>query len=161
MPRGPEVSAPQLEAEFVTILINSATSPTTIAISSQPDIAGAQAPVHVPASVIGGVATPVSTANPLPVEVAAGSPAVVGDGTIGNATQAQPIFGGVTPLNGFSIANNCSSVIFVNDGGTAAANVGFPIPVGGIYTTPPGYKPAGPVSIYGGTTSGNFSARRW
>jgi hypothetical protein len=130
-------------------------------ISTQPDAAGNLAPVHVPASVIGGVATPVSTANPLPVEVAAGSPAVVGDGTIVSATVAQTIFGGVTPLNGFSIANNCSSVMTCSDGGTAGPNIGFPIPVGGIYTTPPGYKPAGPVSLYGGTTSGNFAARRW
>jgi hypothetical protein len=108
------------------------------------------------------VSTPVSTAAPLPVEVAAGAPAVVGDGTIVSATAAQTLFVGVTPVNGFSICNNSASAMFVSDGGTAASNVGFYIAAsGGIYTTPPGYKPAGPVSLYGGTTSGNFDARRW
>ena len=134
---------------------------TTQPISTQADTAGNLAPVHVPASVIAGVATPVSTANPLPVEVAAGAPAVVGDGTIVSATVAQTLFAGVTPVNGFSIGNNCASAMFINDGGTAANNVGFQLANGATYTTPPGYKPVGPVSVYGGTTSGNFTARRW
>jgi hypothetical protein len=131
-------------------------------ISTQADAAGNLAPVHVPASVIGGVATPVSTANPLPVEIAAGSPAVVGDSTIVSATSAQTLFSGVTPVNGFSICNNCASAMWCSDGGTAGNAVGFYIAAsGGIYTTPPGYKPVGPVSVYGGTNGGNFAARRW
>jgi hypothetical protein len=135
---------------------------TTQPISTQPDAAGNLVPMHVPASIIGGIAVPASTANPLPVEVAAGSPAVVGDGTIVSATVAQTLFAGVTPVNGFAICNNCSSAMWASDGGTAASNVGFYIAAsGGIYTTPPGYKPVGPVSLYGGTTSGNFAARRW
>jgi hypothetical protein len=144
----------------MTLLIkdaNSATQP----ISTQSDVAANLVPVHLPASLVGGVATPVSSANPLPVEVAAGSPAIDGSGTVVSATLAQTLFAGVTPANGFQIANNCSSVIFVSDTGTAASNVGMPIPVAGIYTTPSGYKPAGPVSIFGGTNGGNFSARRW
>ena len=134
---------------------------TTQPISTQPDAAANLVPVHVPASVIAGVATPVSTANPLPVEVAAGAPAVVGDGTIVSNTVAQTLFAGVTPQNGFSVCNNCASAMFINDGGTAANNVGFQLANGATYTTPPGYKPVGPVSVYGGTTAGNFAARRW
>jgi hypothetical protein len=144
----------------MTLLIKDANS-TTQPISTQSDVAGNLAPVHVPASLIAGVATPVSTANPLPVEVAAGSPAVVGDGTIVSATVAQTLFAGVTPVNGFSLCNNCASALFISDGGTAASNVGFQLAAGATYMTPPGYKPAGPVSVYGGTTSGNFAARRW
>jgi hypothetical protein len=145
----------------MTLLIKDANS-TTQPISTQADVAGNLVPVHVPASVVAGIATPISASNPLPVEVAAGSPAVVGDGTIVNAATAQTLFAGVTPVNGFSICNNCSSVIYVNDGGTAAAGIGFYVAAtGGIYTTPPGYKPVGPVSIFGGTNAGNFAARRW
>ena len=146
----------------MTLLIKDANS-TTQPISTQTDVAGNLVPVHVPASVVGGIATPISTTNPLPVEVAAGAAAVVGDGTIVSATVAQTLFGGVTPTNGFSICNNTgSNAIYINDGGTAAANVGFLCAGnGGIYTTPPGYKPAGAVSIYGGTNGGNFAARRW
>ena len=144
----------------MTLLIKDANS-TTQPISTQSDVAGSLAPVHVPASLVGGIATPVSLTNPLPVEVAAGSPAVVGDGTIVSATSAQTLFAGVTPVNGFSIGNNCASPMFISDGGTAASNVGFQVANGATYTTPPGYKPVGPVSVYGGTTSGNFAARRW
>jgi hypothetical protein len=135
---------------------------TTQPISTQSDAAGNLVPMHVPASVVSGVATPISTANPLPVEVAAGSPAVVGDSTIVSASSPQTLFSGVTPVNGFSICNNCASAMFVSDGGTAGSNVGFYCAAsGGIYTTPPGYKPVGPVSVYGGTNGGNFAARRW
>lgn len=145
----------------MTLYVKDANS-TTQPISTQPDTAGNLVPMHVPATLVAGIATPVSTAAPLPVEVAAGTPAVVGDATIVSNTQAQTLFSGVTPVNGFSICNNCASAMWVSDGGTAANNVGFYIAAsGGIYTTPPGYKPAGPVSLFGGTTSGNFAARRW
>jgi hypothetical protein len=134
---------------------------TTQPISTQLDAASNLVPVHVPASVIGGIATPVSTAAPLPVEIA-GLPAVVGDSTIVSATSAQTLFSGVAPVNGFSICNNCASAMFISDGGAAANNVGFYCAgSGGIYTTPPSYKPVGPVSVYGGTNGGNFAARRW
>lgn len=131
-------------------------------ISTQADVAGNLTPVHVPASVIAGVATPVSAANPLPVSVAEGTVSVDGSGTIVSATAAQTLFGGVIPTTGFQIANNCSSVIWVRDTGSpAGASAGMPVPIGGTYTTPINYRPSGPVSIYGGTTSGNFEARRW
>jgi hypothetical protein len=129
--------------------------------SEQADAQGNWVPLHVPGSVVDGIATPVSQTNPLPVEVSAGSPAVDGSGTVVSATVAQTLFAGVVPVNGFQFANNCASVIFISDTRTAGPNIGMPVAVGGIYTTPSGYKPAGPVSVFGGTTSGNFDARKW
>jgi hypothetical protein len=145
----------------MTLLIKDANS-TTQPISTQADIAGNLVPVHVPASVIGGVATPVSAANPLPVVVDSGSVAVDGSGTIVSATVVQTLFGGVVPVNGYQIANNCASIIYVRDTASPAGpSAGMPVPVNGTYTTPVNYKPAAAVTIYGGTTSGNFEARRW
>ena len=34
-------------------------------------------------------------------------------------------------------------------------------PNGGLFATPSGYKPAGPVSLFGATTGQAFAARRW
>jgi hypothetical protein len=145
----------------MTLLVKDANS-TVQPVSTQPDIAGNLAPVHVPASVIAGIATPVSAANPLPVSVAEGTVGVDGSGTIVSATVAQTLFAGVIPTTGFQISNNCSSVIYVRDTGSPAGpGAGMPVPIGGTYTTPLNYRPAGSVSVYGGTTSGNFEARRW
>jgi hypothetical protein len=145
----------------MTLLIKDANS-TVQPISTQSDVAANLVPVHMPASLVGGVATPVSAANPLPVQVAEGTVAIDGSGTIGSATQAQTLFAGVVPTTGFQIANNCASTIYVRDTGSpAGASAGMPVPVGGTYTTPLNYRPAGSVSIYGGTTNGNYEARRW
>jgi hypothetical protein len=103
----------------ITLLIKDAQNQQQ-PIATQSDIAANLVPVHVPASVIAGVATPVSAANPLPVEVAAGSPAIDGSGTIVSATVAQTLFAGVVPATGFQIANNCASVIYVRDTGSPA-----------------------------------------
>ena len=46
----------------------------------------------------------------------------------------------------------------------AASNSGASIQIaanGGVFATPSGYKPAGPVSLYGATTGQAFAARRW
>jgi len=144
----------------MTLLVKDANA-TVQPISTQPDAAGNLAPVHVASTVVAGVATPVGPVNPMPVEPVAGAAAIPGDATVVSATVVQTLFAGVIPANGFSIANNCSSAMWVSDAQPAADHVGFPIAAGGIYTTPPGYKPAGQVTIYGGTTSGNFAARRW
>ena len=131
-------------------------------ISTQLSIANELVLAHVPSSVVSGVAQPASTTFPLPTMNTAPAAAVDGSGTVANSAAAQTLFGGVVPVNGFMFANNCTSgTIYVNDAGTAAANVGFPVAPGAIFITPSGYKPAGPVSIFGGATSGNFAARRW
>lgn len=132
-------------------------------ISTQVDASTNLVPVHVPASLVGGVATPVSQTNPLPVEVAAGAPASDGSGTITTGGTAQLLFSGVTPINGFHVQNNhASEVLWVNDAGAAGVNAGFQVLSGaGIYVTPSGYKPMGAVSIFAASTSHPFSARRW
>lgn len=145
----------------MTLLVKDANTQTQ-PLSTQPDIAGNLCAVHVPASLVNGVATPVSHDNPIPVEVAAGSPALDGSGTITSGGVAQTLFGGVTPTNGFQIANNSSDVLYVCDVGIATpGGASMPIAVGALYTTPSGYQPAGPVSIYGATLGDAFAARRW
>jgi hypothetical protein len=75
---------------------------------------------------------------------------------------AQTLFAGVVPVNGYLVANNSSAVLYVSDVG--AANPGgtsIPIAVGAVFMTPSGYKPAGPISLYGATTGQPFAARRW
>ncbi len=130
-------------------------------LSTEADAQANLVPVHAPASTVAGISTPVGPSAPLPVINTAGALAVDGSGTITSATVAQTLFAGVVPTNGFLIANNCASVLFVSDSRTAGPQIGISVPVAGVYTTPTGYKPAGSVSVYGGTTSGNFEARRW
>jgi hypothetical protein len=145
----------------ITLLIKDAQSQQQ-PIATQSDIAGNLVPVHVPASVIAGVATPVSAANPLPVSVAEGTVAVDGSTTITLQTSAQTLFAGVIPTTGFQVGNNTAAVIWVRDTGSPAGiSAGMPVPVGGTYTTPLNYRPAGPVSVYGGITGSNIEARRW
>jgi hypothetical protein len=145
----------------MTLLIKDANA-TTQPISTQSDIAGNVAPVHVPASLVSGVATPVSAANPLPVQVAEGTVSVDGSTTIDSQTTAQMLFAGVVPPVGYQIGNNTAAVLWVRDTGSPAGDhAGMPVPIGGTYTTPINYKPAGSVSIYGGITGSNVEARRW
>lgn len=145
----------------MTLLVKDANT-TVQPISTQSDAAANLSPMNTLATVVAGIATPVSATNPVPVEPVAGAVAVIGDTTIVSNTVAQTLFSGVTPTNGYTVCNNCASALWVSDGGTAGNAVGFYVPAsGGVYTTPPGYKPAGAVSIYGGTNSGNVAARRW
>jgi hypothetical protein len=131
-------------------------------ISTGADAAGNLAPVHVPATVIAGVATPVSPANPLPVEVAAGAQALDGSGTVVAGGTAQPLFGWVAPVNGYLVANNSAGTLYVCDVGVATAGgASIPIAPGTVFTTPSGYKPAGVVSLFGAVTTAPFAARRW
>jgi hypothetical protein len=133
-----------------------------IPISTQADVAAALAPVHVPATVVAGVATPVSPANPLPVVVDSGAVAIDGSTTITSQTSPQFLFASVIPTNGYQIGNTTASVLWVRDTGQPAGDhAGMPVAAGGTYTTPVNYKPAGAVSFYGGVTAGNIEARRW
>jgi hypothetical protein len=142
----------------LTVLVKDANT-TTQSISTQAAAANL-VPVNMPSSLVGTVATPVSPTAPLPV-INTSSAAVDGSGTITRQTVAQQLFSGVTPANGFLISNNTASALLIIDNGTSANNVGIQVPANSVLVTPSGYKPIGPVSIYGGVTAGNFTARRW
>ena len=87
------------------------------------------------------------------------------------------LFSGVTPSNGFMV-QPFGTDIFVNDNGAAqppgvggTGQQGFfvanahttPSSPSSIFVTPPGYKPIGPVSVYGTCASGTayVAARAW
>jgi hypothetical protein len=137
---------------------------TVQALSTVIDGNGNLVPVHAPAMTNAqGVATPVGPQNPLPVVNTAGSAASDGSGTVASGGNAQTLFGGAVPANGFLVQNNSSAALWVCDTG-AASNGGASLQLaanGGVFATPSGYKPAGPVSLYGGTTGQAFAARRW
>ncbi len=132
-------------------------------ISTENDAQANLVPVHAPASTVAGISTPVGPTAPLPVINTAGAPAVDGSGTITLGGAAQLLFSGATPANGFQVQNQSGAeVLWVNDLGAAGVNAGFQIAIsGGLYTTPPGYRPGGPVSIYGATSAHAFTARKW
>lgn len=95
----------------MTLLIkdaNQATQP----ISTQPDAAANFAPVHVPASMVGNVATPVSTANPLPMQVAGPAPNLyrVNSAAGTNATNIKAAAGS---LLGWLLSNAASAPRYV------------------------------------------------
>jgi hypothetical protein len=99
---------------------------------------------------------------PLPVINTAGSAAVDGSGTLSVGGTAQTLFGGIAPGDGWLVANNSSATIYVSDVGAATSGgASIPIAPGGVFATPSGYKPAGPVSVYGAATGQAFAARRW
>jgi hypothetical protein len=145
----------------VTLLVKDANT-TTQPLSTGLDSSGNLVPMHVPASIISGVAAPVSIGAPLPVINTAGSAAIDGSGTIISGGTAQTLFGGVVPIDGWLLANNSSTALYVSDVGTATSGgASIPIAAGVVFATPSGYKPAGPVSLYGATTGQAFAARRW
>lgn len=144
----------------MTLLVKDANT-TTQPISTQADVAGNLVPVHA-AAVIGGIATPVGPAAPLPVVNTAGAAAVDGSGTVAAGGTAQLLFAGVVPSNGYLVANNSSQTLYVSDVGAAmSGGASIPIPAGAVFMTPSGYNPAGAVSLWGSTTGQAFAARRW
>lgn len=146
----------------MTLLVKDANT-TIQSLSTEPDGSGNLVPVHAPASVVAGVASPVGPQNPLPVINTAGASASDGSGTVAAGGSAQALFGGAVPANGFLVQNNSSAALWVCDTGVAS-NGGASIQLaanGGLFATPSGYKPAGAVSLYGGTTGQVFAARRW
>ena len=145
----------------MTLLVKDANT-TTQPIATQPDIAGNLVPVHAPASVAGGIATPVSATAPLPVINTGGAAATDGSATVVTGGTAQTLFAGSVPVNGYLVANNSSAILYVSDVGPATSGgASIPIAPGAVFTTPSGYKPAGTVSLWGGTTGQAFAARRW
>ena len=145
----------------MTLLVKDANT-TTQPISTQSDVAGNLVPMHTPAAVVGGIATPVGAETPLPVINTAGSAAVDGSGTVVAGGTAQVLFAGVVPSNGYLVANNSSQTLYISDVGVATpGGASIPIPAGAVFMTPSGYNPAGAVSLWGSTTGQAFAARRW
>jgi hypothetical protein len=146
----------------MTLLVKDANT-TIQSLSTGLDGGGNLVPVHAPASVVQGVASPVGPANPLPVINTAGAAASDGSGSVAAGGSPQTLFGGAVPLNGFLVQNNSAAALWVCDAGVASEG-GASIQIaanGGLFSTPPGYKPAGAVSLYGATTGQIFAARRW
>src|SRR6516164_1654317 len=133
----------------LTLLVKDANT-TTQPISTQSDVAGNLVPVHAAAAVIGGIATPVGPTAPLPVTNTAAAAAIDGSATVVAGGTAQTLFAGSVPINGYLVANNSSATIYVSDVGPATSgSASIPIAAGAVFVTPSGYKPAGPVSIWG------------
>ncbi|HTV88004.1 MAG TPA: hypothetical protein VME41_03215 [Stellaceae bacterium] len=146
----------------MTLLVKDANT-TVQSLSTVADANNNLVPVHAPAATSAGVAAPVGPQNPLPVINAAGAAAADGSGTVATGGAAQTLFGGIAPVNGFLVQNNSSAALWISDVGTASAG-GAAIQLaagGGLFVTPSGYKPAGAVSLWGGTTGQAFTARRW
>ena len=146
----------------MTLLVKDANT-TVQSLSTEIDGSGNLVPLHAPASVNQGVASPVGPTNPLPVINTAGAAASDGSGAVATGGSPQTLFGGAVPANGFLVQNNSSAALWICDVGIASEG-GASIQVaanGGVFWTPPGYKPAGAVSLIGGTTGQAFAARRW
>jgi hypothetical protein len=147
----------------MTLFVKDANT-TVQSLATEIDGNGNLVPLHAPAATNAqGVATPVGSQNPLPVINTAGAVASDGSGTLATGGSAQTLFGGIVPLNGFLVQNNSSAALWLSDVGTASAG-GASIQIaanGGTFATPSGYKPAGAVSIFGGTTGQAFAGRRW
>jgi hypothetical protein len=147
----------------MTLLVKDANT-TVQSLATELDANGNLVPVHAPAVTnVQGVSTPVGAQNPLPVINTAGTTASDGSGAVATGGSAQALFGGIVPVNGFLVQNNSLAALWVSDVGIASAG-GASIQVaagGGVFATPSGYKPAGAVSLYGGTTGQAFAARRW
>jgi hypothetical protein len=147
----------------MTLLVKDANT-TVQSLATVTDGSGNLVPAHAPAATNAqGVAAPVGPQNPLPVVNTAGNAASDGSGTLAAGGSAQSLFGGAVPANGFLVQNNSSAALWICDTG-AASNGGASIQLtsnGGVFMTPSGYKPAGPVSLFGATTGQAFAARRW
>jgi hypothetical protein len=147
----------------MTLLVKDANT-VVQSLSTQSDANGNLVPVHAPAATDQqGVSTPVGPQNPLPVINTAGTAASDGSGAVAAGGSAQALFGGAVPANGFLVQNNSAASLWVCDVGTASAG-GASVQIaanGGLFATPPGYKPGGAVSLFGATTGQAFAARRW
>ncbi len=131
-------------------------------VATESTVASEDAFVHVVAVDVGGVATPVTASHPMPVINTAGAQAIDGSGSITAGGDAQLLFGGAVPVNGYLIANNSAGTLTHSDVGTASAGgASIPIAPGAEWRTPSGYRASGPVSIFGAVTNQQFAARRW
>jgi hypothetical protein len=145
----------------VTLLVKDANT-TTQPVSTGLDSSGNLVPVHAPAAIVAGIATPVSSMAPLPVINTAGLAASDGSGAVGAGGTAQTLFGGIVPANGWLVANNSAAPLYVSDVGAATSGgASIPVAPGAVFATPSGYRPAGAVSLFGTAAGQAYAARRW
>jgi hypothetical protein len=118
----------------------------------------------------GGINVPVSVDASGNINVNASISSTVHAATDGSTTittggTAQGLFGGVAPVNGFSIYNpDATNDLWMSDSTTALANGTGSIRIpanGGWYESPANYKPLGVVSIVGAVTGQHITARKW
>jgi hypothetical protein len=147
----------------MTLLVKDANTAVQ-SLATESDGNGNLVPLHAPAVTnTQGVSSPVGPQNPLPVTNTAAVGASDGSGTVATGGSAQMLFGGLVPINGFLVQNNSNAALWVSDVGTASAG-GASVQIaanGGVFATPSGYKPAGAISLFGGSTGQVFAARRW
>jgi hypothetical protein len=110
------------------------------------------------------MSVPAMADHAVPVEII-GSVGIDGSGAIQEAGVVQVMFKGKTPPHGFQL---CASpqptdTLFFSDVGPGPFdNVAFfELQPGQCYTTPLGYRPPGPVSIYAENRGVTFHARMW
>jgi hypothetical protein len=98
------------------------------------------------------------------VQVSIGSAGTLVPATITVGGTAQNLFG-TTPANGFEIINtHATETLYIRENGTAtAADNGASVAIlpRNAYTTPPGYKPTGDISVIAATTGHALIGRRW
>ncbi|WP_155122380.1 hypothetical protein [Burkholderia ubonensis] len=115
---------------------------------------------------LGQTSATISASTPLPVTVV-GSAASAVDGSTSVGTTPITLFGGATPAHGFQIFLQSSGSVEFSDVGTAGGLGSSSMMLGPIaggtllYTTPDGYKPAGPVSIVAPSGTQYVAARMW
>jgi hypothetical protein len=119
------------------------------------------------------VATPALADKPATPVTVESSPGVDGSGHVIAINVPQVLFGGVAPPHGFIVCYEDTPRMFVLDTTSASPSAdemetsGFQlaVPVSSPYphciTTPPGYKPIGPVWVMNIGEVGNFVARMW
>lgn len=93
----------------------------------------------------------------------AGASGADGSGTITEGGSEQSLFAGAAPVHGFMVQNTSDTDLWVDDVGTAAAGGSsiYLAPLSPPFITPPGYVPAGPVTVFGPVTGKQFMARQW
>jgi hypothetical protein len=65
------------------------------------------------------------------------------------ARTAQYLFDAVPPATGYLVQNQSPFPLWVADGAPADEGSGIRIDPGATFVTPPGYRPRGPVSVFG------------
>jgi hypothetical protein len=110
------------------------------------------------------ISAPAMADHAAPVEII-GSPGIDGSGVIEAAGVVQLMFKGTIPPHGFQICASpapTDTVWFSDVGPGPFDNVSyFELQPGTCYTTPLGYRPSGPVSIYAENQGVTFHARMW